>query len=441
MDLVNCQKNYPKNDHQPVKLTPLIIMLFLTGSMNSLTAFAQVNHPIVIPSSKAFTLQEGIHHGDVAFHLRGRLEHASAAGLHSGRAYTVATKLTYNTADMCDFLGLIEFDHVSSYFNDKHNAGMGTTPGQELSYPLIPDPKGTAMSQAFIQFHGWDKTHLKIGRQAFSFDDQRFVGSSDFRQTPQTFDAFSIHNAIIPDVKLFYAYVFQYNSPWQGNKRALEGQRKQDTHLLNVSWHMMPCLDLTGYAYFIHDDIISTDSNDTFGARLSGKTRIEHDFIFGYNLEVAVQNEAHNNPADYTAHYYLVDLHAIYHHYGINLGYASLEGDDKAPDKYLRTPFASSHTHQGISDTFLYTPSTRGIKDYYVGLWADLLCDIKAKAAYHYFDHYSGEGSIGHEWNLGLSRRFLKQFEVGLDYAKFNGKPTTAYSIGHKVWFWVSAKI
>jgi hypothetical protein len=436
MDLVNCQKNHPRYFNR----FPLITAILLTTTV-SLTASAKVNNPMVIPSSKGATIQEGVHNGDVAFHLRARAEHAYEPILEPGRAYTLATKLTYNTADMCDFLGLIEFDHVTSYFNDKHNAGQGTTPGQEPNYPIIPDPEGTAMTQAFFQFHGWNQTYVKVGRQAFSFDDERFVGTSDFRQTPQTFDAVSIHSSMIPDVKWFYAYVFQYNSPWQGNKRALQGQRKHDTHLINVSWNVLPCLDLTGYAYFVHDDIILTDSSDTFGARLSGKTRIERDFILKYHLEAAVQNDAHNNPFDYTAHYYLVDLHAIYQNFGINLGYASLEGDDTQQGKYLRTPLASSHMHQGLTDIFLYRPNSNGVKDYYVGLWADLIFGLKAKAAYHYYDKYSGDGSIGHEWDFGIKRVFLNQFEIGLDYAKLSAKPTSDYGTGHKVWLWASAKI
>ena len=432
MDLVN----YPKCFNR----FPLITAILLT-SLIAMPVFAHVNNPIVIPSSKSSTIEKGIHNGDIALHLRARAEHAYESTLKSGRAYTLATKLTYNTADMCDFLGLIEFDHVNSYFNNKHNAGFNTTPGQENGFPMIPDPKGTAMTQAFIQFHGWNQTHVKIGRQAFTFDDERFVGTSDFRQTPQTFDALSIHNTMIPDVKWFYAYVFQYNSPWQGNKRAVEGQRKHDSHLLNVSWQVLPDLNLTGYAYFVHDNIRLTDSSDTFGARLSGKHAIERDFIFKYYLEAAVQNEAHGNPYDYTAHYYLVDLHALYENYTINLGYASLTGNDKSPGKYLRTPLASSHMHQGLTDTFLYNPIHQGIKDYYVGLNADLIFKIKAKATYHYYDHYSGKGSIGHEWDFGISRQFLNQFEMGLDYAKLNVKPTSDYRSGHKLWLWVSAKI
>lgn len=436
MDLIHYPKNYPRYSNR----FPLIIAILLTGSL-SLSVSAKVNNPMVIPSSKAFTLHEGVHNGDVALHFRARLEHAYEPVLDPGRAYTLATKLTYNTADMCDFVGLVEFDHVTSYANQKHNSGLGTTPGRALHYPLIPDPEGTAMTQAFIQFQGWDKNHVKLGRQAFSFDDERFVGSSDFRQTPQTFDAISIHNAMIPDVKWFYAYVFQYNSPWQGNKRATKGQRKQDTHLLNISWDVIPCLNLTGYAYFIHDEIIETDSNDTFGIRASGRTQVERDFIFQYNLEAAVQNEAHDNPFDYTAHYYLIDLYAIYQNYSINLGYASLEGDDKSPGNYLRTPFASSHMHQGLTDLFLYTPTSRGVKDYYVGLQGDLMFGFKAKAAYHYYDHYSGDGSIGHEWDFSLIRPLAYDFEVGLEYAKLSAKATSDYGNGHKLWFWVSVRI
>lgn len=436
MDLVNYQKNYPKYS----KHLSLVTSILLSSSF-SLTAFAKVNNPMVIASRKAPTIEEGIHRGDVALHFRGRLEHAYEPILDPGRAYTLSTKLTYNTADMCDFLFLLEFDHVTSYFNNKHNSGLGTTPGKEPRFPLIPDPEGTAMTQAFLQFQGWDKNHVKIGRQAFSFDDERFVGTSEFRQTPQTFDAVSIHNAMIPDLKLFYAYVFQYNSPWQGNKRAVIGQRKHDTHLINVSWDVLPCVNLTGYGYFIHDEVVANDSSDTFGARLSGKTQVEQDFILKYNLEVAVQNEAHNNPYDYSAHYYLIDLHAIYQGYSINLGYASLEGDDKSPGNYLRTPLASSHMHQGLTDNFLYNPSTRGVKDYYVGLQGDFIYKIKGMAAYHYYDHYAGEGSIGHEWDFGIFWPFFRKWEMGLEYAKFSAKPTSDYGNGHRLWFWLGVTL
>ncbi len=436
MDLVNCQKNHPRYFNR----FPLMTAMLLSGSL-SLSVGAKVNNPMVIPTHKAAMLHEGVHKGDVALHFRLRGEHAYEPQLNSGRAYTLSTKLTYNTADMCDFLGLLEFDHVSSYFNEKHNAGLGTTPGQEPYFPLIPDPEGTAMTQAFVQFHGWNQNHVKLGRQAFSFDDERFVGGSEFRQTPQTYDAISLHSAMIPNLQWFYAYIFQYNSPWQGNKRAVEGQRKHNTHLINVTWNVVPCVDLVGYAYFIDDEVFTTDSSDTFGARLSGRTRIERDFVFKYNLEIATQNDAHNNPFDYTANYYLIDLHAVYLDYSINLGFASLEGDDKSPGKYLRTPLASSHMHQGWTDNFLYSPTNRGVKDYYVGLRADLIFGLKAIGAYHYYDHYSGDGSIGHEWDFGLSRNFLRQFDIGIEYAKFNGKPTSDYGTGHKWWLWFSMKI
>src|SRR5687767_11987882 len=115
MDLVNCQKNYPSYSNR----FPLITAMLLTCSIGLSTSIeAKVNNPMVISTKKATTIQEGVHRGDVALHVRARAEHAYEPIIEPGRAYTLATKLTYNTADMCDFLGLLEFDHVSSYFNE-----------------------------------------------------------------------------------------------------------------------------------------------------------------------------------------------------------------------------------------------------------------------------------------------------------------------------------
>jgi len=91
-----------------------------------------------------------------------------------------------------------------------------------------------------------------------NLDNQRFVGTVNWRQMPQTFDSVSITDHSIENLELLGAYV------WRGNTVKVFDY-DTNTVLLHVAYSLMPELKLTGYGYFIED------TSNTYGIAATGK--------------------------------------------------------------------------------------------------------------------------------------------------------------------------
>ena len=405
------------------------------------SSFATYTTSLPHPMQTANSLEEIFLDGHTAIKLRGRQEYVDVTTnnpqqqgpLYNGRATTLSTDLFYHTAPIYKLFGVLDFNHVSAYFNDRFNSGQNSTPSL-YQYAEIDDPQGTALQQAYLVYQGLPHSPLVLGRQIIRLDNERFVGDSDFRQTPQTFDAVTVINRSLYNVEIFYSYIDRVNSVWQGNKAATAAIRDNNTHLVNITSHLDPWGDITAYAYLLHDQEIPLNSHDTIGARYH--TRIdfsEVDFLFW--AEYAKQKTQHNNPVDYDTHYYHLKTQAqIAYGLDIDLGYEVFSSQAQA----FQTPLASVHVFNGLADQFTVLPNG-GLRDFY-GAFSALVWQITLEGQYHHFTAQSSSVTYGHEWDLSLSHPLCKRYLLGLEFANFSGNANAGYSSVRKYWLTLSTQ-
>ncbi|HVJ01990.1 MAG TPA: alginate export family protein, partial [Sphingomonas sp.] len=80
---------------------------------------------------------------------------------------------------------------VDDYYDGLHGAPLR---------PLVADPENVAIHRAQLQYKSRAFT-LTAGRQRIGLDDERFVGTSPFRQNAQSFDAVRAEVTPLPGLK------------------------------------------------------------------------------------------------------------------------------------------------------------------------------------------------------------------------------------------------
>ncbi len=139
--------------------------------------------------------------------------------------------------------------------NGNYNDASGDN-GTEW-HDVVADAEQTRLTQAYIDMK-YGKTKFRVGRQAINLDNIRFVGTVDWRQMPQTFDAYTITDNTIENLNLFASYVTQVNRVFADDTQAPAATPPMNTAtadtrtlLLNASYKVMPELKVTVYDYMI----------------------------------------------------------------------------------------------------------------------------------------------------------------------------------------------
>ncbi|HQS67657.1 MAG TPA: hypothetical protein PLM93_10790 [Sulfuricurvum sp.] len=286
------------------------------------------------------------------------------------------------------------------------------------SYEIVADPEQTRFTQGYLQYK-MGATMAKVGRQLVNLDNQRFIGSVDWRQMPMSLDAVSVANTSIPGLNLFGAYMYGYDAifdrPTQDSKSVI----------LNASYKVSDMLKITAYDYMLSLENFSSvpQSNsvnfaaDTYGVSLTGDVPAGP-LKVAYHSEYAKQTDStfkkinSNDKAQNNASYYNIEATASM--MGVSLGAgqellsgsatngagAIIDGTTK-----FQTPLATLHKFNGTADMFLATPAG-GLLDTYaiVGYGAAGLG--KALATYHTFETdvaMGGNSDLGSELDLQYS--------------------------------------
>ncbi len=366
------------------------------------------------------TLSEGLTTGSsIKVNVRTRYEDVSWDGLTDADALTVRSRLSYQSGAWKGFAVTAEMDNVTAI---DHEVDYATWPADPLvvdgkkAAPIF-DPQGTDFNQAVVSYTTFNNA-IKYGRQRIILDNARFIGNVGWRQNEQTYDGLSFTNKSIRYTNIFVAHITNVNRIF-GNQNLLQGDYKQDSNLINVSYTGFEAGKLTGYAYLIDniaDDYLkklpggngNAISNDTYGVRWSSTSNP----AFMYTLEYAKQSNGDKNPIKYDADYSLVEVSTTLGRFVPALGYEVLGSDNGK--KGFATPFATLHAFNGWADRFLATPK-EGIRDMYASLTATVM-GAQLVAAYHTYEADEKSttpgatlGKIidyGSEWNLSASKKF-----------------------------------
>lgn len=411
----------------------ILICKMLIGAC--LISFSSVSMAQETPES---LVDEGLFFGE----LRYRYEYVDQAGpapfADEARASTVRANLGFKTGKYTDFQALLETQIAANVGADDFN----DTVNGHTRFPVVADPDHAEINQAWLSWTGLKGAEIKFGRQGINLDNQRFVGTVDWRQNDQTFDSVTFNYSRLEKVNVTYGYIANVNRVF-GDKHPL-GDLDSTSHIINASYGVAEWLKVTGYGYWLEFDRLPTRSSQSYGFRFTGKAPVDKNWAFSYEAETARQSDRGNNPLNYDEFYYHIAPSVSGLGLTLTAGYEVLGGDGTHA---FQTPLATLHKFNGWADKFLDTPAT-GLKDAYIGASYKVSGVGKAmdgttlSAAYHDFEG-DKRGNLGTEFDASITRSFelpkplpLEKLNLTLKYADYDAEDAP-YTDTQKIWLQV----
>ncbi len=333
-------------------------------------------------ASIATTITDAIKDGDPSLSFRYRFADISQDGAKSATANTIRTRLGYKTGDYRKFSSYIEYEQISELFDVDYNDGLNG-----IDTAKIGDPEIAELNQGYVQYKT-DTLQARIGRQKFTIDNKRFIGSAGWRQNERTYDALTLIYTPTEALTLTYGHIDNANPASGINQNA-------NDHLFHAKYKASDAIAVAGYAYFLDFEDEADPQDDIVGANLTGKVN-----GLSYRLEYAQQDTN-----SYSAEYFTVQgKYAIDDATSIGIGYDLLGSDGMDGELEIRR--GNRHGAQGWADKFTNNP-TGGLVNTYINFTAKL-GKITGKLAYHNFesdDDTVGAGDLGTEIDASLSTK------------------------------------
>jgi hypothetical protein len=370
--------------------------------------------------------EEGVS-STIDLNFRYRIETVSQEGNpNDAEASTLRTRATINTNWHNNIDSVVEFDDVSAFGLTDYNSGQGTSPNRS-QYPVVADPTGTEVNQAFVRYNG-ENAKVAYGRQRILIGNQRFVGGVGWRQNEQTFDSITV-NSKLGAVDVNYAYIFNVNRIFGESVAA--GDHEHNSHVFNMDYKVGDG-QLSGYILSLDNEDAAALSSTTFGVSYSAKSG-----ALVYTFEYASQSDAADNPNSYDADYYLIEGKYSFDEFTLGGGIEVL-GGDTAGGQGFTTSLATLHKFQGWADVFLNTPAA-GIEDTYVN--ASMSAGgFNFTLVYHDFSTDEGSIALGTEVDFSVAKKINNNLSALLKYADFSSD-NVAYGSVDKLWLMLSYKL
>ncbi len=290
---------------------------------------------------------------------------------------------------------LLQVEGLSAYLEATNVAGTGDywdlsndTINDKPLYQVVADPDQTRITQAYVDY-AFGKTLIRAGRQGVNLDNQRFIGTVNWRQMPQTYDAVAVINNSVENLNLLAAYVWRVNTIFDDKTVKPVGDGfDTNTVLLHGAYTFMPELTLTAYGYLVEDFA------DTYGIAATGKVGFDSAKL-SYRAEYAHQSDPTNGDGSADADYY--NIQGTVNISGVLVG-AQYEvlGAGSDGNGAFATPLATLHAHNGWADMFLGTPAD-GLVDVNGMLGYKAKGFGLAKVIYHDFSSDRGSTDYGTE--------------------------------------------
>ncbi|MCC6221175.1 MAG: alginate export family protein [Deltaproteobacteria bacterium] len=336
---------------------------------------------------------------------------------NDAKASTLQTRLGYKTANFMGFKGLLEVEDVTEIGKDLYNS----TVNGRTDRPVVADPQGTEVNQAYIGYHGVPDTAVTFGRKQIVLDNVRWIGDVAWRQNNQTFDSATLSNTSVPGLNLQYGYIFNANRIFGDGSPV--GDVESNSHLVNAKYTGCSLGALAAYAYMLDLEDLPAVSSNTFGARFDGKYGVTDLLSLLYDLEYAFQMDHGDNPTDYDAHYYRAEAGAGAYGFTLKGGFESLGSDEG--DIAVSAPLSTTHVWNGWADKFVSTPAdglqdAYGLLGYQVSGVHELVDGLALTLVYHYFSSDEGSTDYGTEWDFNIQKALFEHYMVGIKYANYN---------------------
>jgi hypothetical protein len=359
-----------------MRLRPRLLPLLCASVLSLPAAAAETSHPLSFEWNLRLR-QERV--DDDAF---ARNAEATTARLRAG------LRLHLDNG----FNALLEGEGIAA-LNGHYNSGAN---GQ-TDRPAVTDPKGAEVNQAWV---GWKHGPFDVtgGRQRLTFDNQRWIGNSGWRQNEQTFDSLAGEWKFGPDWSARYAWLDRVHRVAGDNALdPLARRRDLDTHLAELAWtHGIQ--QVRGYAWLLEDQDVEAASTATLGVRAITDA-VRDGRGWGLALEFAQQRDYADNPLDFSHRYWLVEPAYTQHGITYRAGWEHLGGNGAHA---LQTPLATLHAFNGWADKFLVTP-VGGLEDRYLSAGGKFHAKrFDWQLAWHDFDADTGGAQYGSEWDASF---------------------------------------
>jgi hypothetical protein len=290
---------------------------------------------------------------------------------------------------------------------ERYDSGLNA----KIGYPIVADPENFELNRLQLQYRGLPKTTVTVGRQRINLEDQRFVGSSGWRQNEQTFDAARLEYGDPKGLKADLIYSWSVRTIWGVDGRDSRQQAIGGNNVFATVSHPTPVGTLSGFAFLVDQDEAAVQgfrlSSQSYGVRLAGSRTLSSTAKLNYTLSYASQSDWQRNPNNYRADYWLGDIGVEFGPAKLGMGHERLGAVEGLPFTSFQTPLATLHKFQGWADKFLTTPPN-GIRDWYGGAgygWKKIagLDAINTTLAYHHFKSDRLGLHYGNEWDVMLS--------------------------------------
>lgn len=374
----------------------------------SLPALAVMAACTAVSVSAAETASSAFTAPELKMLFRYRLEAVDQDGLaENALASTLLSRFSLTQQFSHGWSAGGEFDYVAAIGDKNYNDSING----KTTYPLVADPAGADLNQAFVMYQSGDQT-LKIGRQRINLANERFVGGVGWRQNEQTFDAVRYQASLSSELKLDYSYSSKVNRVF--GSKSLQGDWSSDLHLLDVRYQPNSNHQLGAFVYQMEFDDALLVSNQTLGLDYQYSQALSQSSRYMLYGSYARQQEAGDNPNSYDADYWTLEANFWFSAWQAGAGVEILGSDNGVG---FSTPLATLHKFQGFADKFLTTPAN-GIEDKYLKLGYKL-DQLELMAFYHWLDAAEDEADYGKELDLQLSYNLNAQHAVLLKYADY----------------------
>lgn len=354
--------------------------------------------------------------------LRHRLEMVNQDGLpEDAAASTLRIRAGFKLGEWNGFSLQVEAEGIVRLgpedFNDTVNG--------KVTFPVVADPTSVQLNQAFVRWKPHAVVELAAGRRAVNLDNQRWIGSVDWRQNDQTLDLaqMTLRPAKGVSIDYFNSWrvdrIFGPDSP-QGVFRDTNINAGRIAHANN------PVGTISAYGYWLDLPSAPASSSRTLGVRLIGEQPLAEGVKLLYAAEYARQSDHGANPARFDLDYMLIEPGVAFGDWTLKAGLERLEGNGTAA---LQTPLATLHAFNGWADKFLVTPPD-GLRDLYGELGykfrAGALRGLMLRAIVHDFAATRDNAAYGRELNLLATYPIRPNFVLLGKFARYEANSFAA---------------
>lgn len=371
-------------------------------------AYTALLAALIAPAAGAFDIGEAVAGGKTALGFRYRLETVSQDGIDKDAlASTARARLTWNSARS----GSLSFGVETDYSLILGIEDFNSTTNGKVAYPVVADPDGFDLNQAFLKFEEDDFT-VTVGRQRINHGSQRFIGGVAYRNNEQTYDGLRFQTTV-GALNLDYAYIHNINRIFGPGDGAQPGDWYGNSHAFRASLAAAPGHSLAGYAYLydLENDNAPANSNATYGIEYQGKFD-----PLTITAMLSNQSDHGDNPVSYDAMHYLLQGDLKLGALNVTAAYEVVGSDDGMAQ--FRFPAATLHKFQGWTDKFLIAPAA-GVRDTWVSVSGNV-AGATVTGVFHDFQADSGGADYGQELGLSINYALRDNLSVLFKIATYS---------------------